>query len=153
MAKIDLLRQLIREEVIKALRQELPRLLSENISSNKRGIDNVIKEIKKSDIPITLNTVETYQKNINQKFSNNSPLDKLLKETAISMQEDEIKDFNFNTDSVNPISYFQPKEVEIGDVNSMLSTARASSNMETVQINQVPDYSQLMKKMLDKGAM
>lgn len=152
MAKVDLLRQLIREEVVKALRQELPRLLSENVSVNK-GVNNVIREMKKSQVPNTLNTVETYQKNINQKFSNNSPLDNLLKETAMNMQENDVSDFNFNTSDINPISYFQPKEAAVGDVSSMISTAKPSSNIEAIQINEVPDYSNLMKKMIDKGVI
>ena len=42
--KIDLLRKLIREEVKAALREELPKVLSE-IKTSNRGVNNVIKEI------------------------------------------------------------------------------------------------------------
>ena len=150
MAKIDLLRKLIREEVIKALRQELPKILSE-AKQDYTGIKNVIREMKKSDIPLTLNTPETYKRNPDFKFANSSPLNNILLETAKSMNQYEDDNYNFTTDNINPVSFFQPKEAVIGDVNGMLATARPSSNLETVQINEVPDYSQLMKKMTEKG--
>jgi hypothetical protein len=152
MAKIDLLRKLIREEVIKALRQELPKILSE-AKQDYTGIKNVIREMKKSDIPLTLNTHETYKRNPDFKFANSSPLNNILLETAKSMNQYEDDNYNFTTDNVNPVSFFQPKEAVIGDVNGMLATARPSSNLETVQINEVPDYSQLMKKMIEKGVI
>ena len=149
MAKINLLRQIIREEVIKALRQELPKLINEN-STHKNGIKNVVKQFEKQQVPITLNTVDTYKKN--QQFSNN-PLGNLLNETAMSMQNDDIESLSFTSDNVNPVSFFQPNDVAIGDVNGMISSARPSSAIEMVQINEVPDYSNLMKKMIDKGVI
>jgi hypothetical protein len=156
MAKLDILRQIIKEEVVKALRQELPRLLSENINK-ETGIKNVIKETKKSQIPLSLNTPETYQKriqsNIQSTFYGNSPLNDLLNETAMNMIDNEDASINFTSDDVNPVSFFQPKEASVGDVNGMLSTARQSSNLEAVQINEVPDYSNLMKKMINNGVM
>lgn len=156
MAKLDILRQIIKEEVVKALRQELPRLLSENLHK-ETGIKNVIKESKKSQIPLTLNTAETYQKriesNLRSTFSGNSPLNDLLNETAMTMIDNDESDFNYTTDNVNPTSFFQPKEAAVSDVSGMLSTARPSSNLDAVQINEVPDYSNLMKKMINKGVI
>jgi len=149
MAKIDLLRQLIREEVVKALRQELPKIISENINSS-RGVNNIIKEMKKSEVPITLNTIETYQKKPTQ-YAKSSPLNDILNETAMSMGDNDVSNINLTTDNINPVSFFQPKEANIGDINSMISTANKSMNLETTQINEVPDYSNLMKKMLNKG--
>jgi hypothetical protein len=69
------------------------------------------------------------------------------------MNQYEDDNYNFTIDNVNPVSFFQPKEAVVGDVNGMLATARPSSNLETVQINEVPDYSQLMKKMTEKGVI
>jgi len=152
MAKIDLLRKLIREEVKAALREELPKILNETKKSSS-GINNVIKEMKKSEFPMTLNTPETYKKQQNRQFTNSSPLNSLLNETAMSMQNDDFDTLSFNTDNVNPVSFFQPKEAEVGDVNSMLATARPSSDISMVQINEVPDYSGLMKNLINKGVI
>jgi len=152
MAKIDLLRKLIREEVTRALRQELPKILSES-KQNSVGINNVIREMKKSEIPLTLNTPETYQRNVDFKYANSSPLNSLLLETAKSMDQDDSDNYNYTTDNINPVSLFQPKEAAIGDINGMLATARPSSDISMVQINEVPDYSQLMKKMTQKGVI
>jgi hypothetical protein len=54
---------------------------------------------------------------------------------------------------IDPTSFFQPSQVVVGDVNGMLSTARASSDPSMVQINEVPDFSQLMSKLKAKGAI
>jgi hypothetical protein len=51
----------------------------------------------------------------------------------------------------DPMELFQPKQVAVGDVNGMLSTARPSSDPSMVQINEVPDFSALMNKMMAKG--
>ena len=117
MAKIDLLRQLIREEVIKALRQELPKIISENTKA-ENGVKNVIREMKKSEIPLTLNTIDTYKKKNNSRsFASSAPLNDLLKETANSMASDDVDNYSFTTDNVNPISFFQPKEATVGDAS------------------------------------
>jgi len=152
MAKIDLLRKLIREEVKAALREELPKFISE-IKAPSIGMNNVIKEMKKQQFPITLNTAETYQKRPDTQFTKSSPLNALLNETAMNMQSDDIETLSFTSDDVNPTSFFQPKEVAVGDVNGMLSSARPSSDLSMVQINEVPDYSGLMKNLMAKGAI
>jgi hypothetical protein len=150
MAKIDLLRKLIREEVIMALRQEMPKIISE-IKQSSTGKANVIKEMSKQQFPATLNTVETYKKRFDQQFTKSSPLNAILNETAMSMQNDDYT--SLTSDNVNPVDFFQPSEVAIGDVSSMLSTARPSSDISMVQINEVPDYSGLMKNLMEKGAI
>jgi hypothetical protein len=152
MAKVDLLRKLIREEVKAALREELPKLINE-IKSPSTGVSNVIKEMKKQQFPMTLNTVDTYKKRSETQFTKSSPLNALLNETAMSMQPDDIETLSYTSDMVSPIDFFQPKEATVGDVNGMLSTARPSSDISMVQINEVPDYSGLMKNLIDKGAI
>ena len=152
MAKVDLLRKLIREEVKAALREELPRLMNE-IKSSNTGVDNVIKEMKKQQFPMTLNTVDTYKKKQDTQFTKSSHLNAILNETAMSMQPDDIETLSYTSDMVNPTTFFQPKEVAVGDINGMLSTARPSSDISMVQINEVPDYSGLMKNLINKGAI
>ena len=150
--QLDLLRKLIREEVAKAIRQEMPTILKESQSSS--APKEVIKESKrpKTAIPGTLNTQPVRPK---PNFAGN-PLASMLNETAMTMGD--MDDMSFNTSDigpdsigVDPTSFFQPKQVAVGDVNGMLATARPSSDISMVQINEVPDFSALMSKMMAKG--
>ena len=150
--QVDLLRRLIREEVAKAIRQEMPTILKESQSSS--APKEVIKESKrpKTAIPGTLNTQPVRPK---PNFAGH-PLANMLNETAMTMGD--MDDVAFNTSDigpdsigVDPTSFFQPKKVAVGDVNGMLATARPSSDISMVQINEVPDFSALMSKMMAKG--
>ena len=152
--QVDLLRRLIREEVAKAIRQEMPTILKESQSSS--APKEVIKESKrqKTAIPGTLNTQPVRPK---PNFAGN-PLANMLNETAMTMGD--MDDMSFNTSDigpdsigVDPTSFFQPKQVAVGDVNGMLATARPSSDISMVQINEVPDFSDLMSKLKAKGAI
>jgi hypothetical protein len=152
--QVDLLRRLIREEVAKAIRQEMPTILKESQSSS--APKEVIKESKrpKMAIPGTLNTQPVRPK---PNFAGN-PLANMLNETAMTMGD--MDDMSFNTSDIgpdsigiDPTSFFQPKQVAVGDVNGMLATARPSSDISMVQINEVPDFSDLMSKLKAKGAI
>lgn len=145
MTKTDLLRKMIREEVVSAIRQELPRILKEQKSSVFVDPKKALHEQVKAKIPGTLNTIES-RKPI--KFAGNNPLAAFLNDTAKNMLSE---DFDMTTDQVHPTLAFQPKHDKVGDVNSMLSTARPSSNIDAVQINEVPDFSALMGKLKEKG--
>lgn len=144
MAKIDLLRKLIREEVVAALRQELPNLIQEVKSSPIVDSKKALQEQMKKKIPGTLNTGE--RKPI--RFTGNNPMAMLLNDTAKSMLNE---DFSMTTDQVHPSMAFQPKEDKVTTVEGMLGSARKSSNVDAVQINEVPDFSALMSKMKEKG--
>jgi hypothetical protein len=152
--QVDLLRKLIREEVAKAIRQEMPTILKEIQSSS--APKEVIKESKrpKMAVPATLNTQPVRPK---PNFTGN-PLANMLNETAMAMGD--MDDMSFNTSDIgpdsigiDPTSFFQPKQVAVGDVNGMLSTARPSSDPSMVQINEVPDFTDLMSKMRSKGVI
>jgi hypothetical protein len=153
-SQIDLLRKLIREEVAKAIRQEMPAILQEvRTPSTTKEVIKESKHVKKA-IPGTLNTQPVRP---TPNFSGN-PLANILNETAMSMVEMDDMSFttgNIGPDSigVDPTSFFQPKQVAVGDVNSMLATARASSDPSMVQINEVPDFTGLMSKLKAKGAI
>jgi len=152
--QIDLLRKLIREEVAKAIRQEMPAILQEiQTSSTTKQVIKESKPVKKA-IPGTLNTQPVRP---TPNFSGN-PLANILNETAMTMGD--MDDMSFTSgdigpDSIgiDPTSFFQPKQVSVGDVNGMLSTARPSSDPSMVQINEVPDFTQLMSKLKAKGAI
>lgn len=147
MAQIDVLRKLIREELKTVLREELPKILSE-VKGPIVDPKKALQEQVKSKIPGTLNTASSIRKPI--KFAGNNPMAALLNDTAKNMLSE---DFSMTTENVHPAMAFQPKQDRVGDVNSMLSTARPSSNLAAVQINEVPDFSGLMSKLKEKGAI
>lgn len=144
MAQVDLLRKLIREELRLVIREELPKILNE-----AKGVTydskKSLQEQLKSKIPGTLNTPAS-RKSI--KFSNNNPMAHFLNDTAKNMLNE---DFSMSSDNINPAMVFQPKQDRVGDIQSMISTARPSSNLATVQINEVPDFSGLMNKLKERG--
>jgi hypothetical protein len=140
----EIIRQIIREEITRALRTELPKIINE---STKK----VLPQQKRSDQPpMTLNSSPMVRfEDVKFKQSNN-PLASLLNETAKDMLNED-NAMHFSTDDVSagihPAMAFQPKEVATGRVSDMLATAKASSNVDAVQINVVPDYSAMMEKM------
>jgi hypothetical protein len=73
-----------------------------------------------------------------------------LNDTAKSMLNE---DFSLTSADVHPAMAFQPNQVSVGSVEGMLGTARPSSNLAAVQINEVPDFTGLMSKLKEKGAI
>ena len=139
MSSLDTLRKIIREQVTRAIKQELPKILKENSVSDKDYKNNIREQVQKSVFPMTLNE-EAVKPKVN--FSKSNPLGQLLNETAITMTSDDVHSFG-NANSGLPIQ----SDVKVGSVDSMLNSAVKSSNLEMVQIDTVPDFSQLMKKM------
>ena len=72
-----------------------------------------------------------------------------LIEYAKSYYPTNYKDFN----QASPGTMFIEMAAYVGDVNGMLATARPSSDISMVQINEVPDFSDLMSKLKAKGAI
>jgi len=144
MAQIEQLRKLIREELRAVLKEELPKLLSEVKKTPVADAKKALQEQVKSRIPGTLNT----QTPKPIKFASNHPMAAFLNDTAQSMLNE---DFNMTSADVHPGLAFQPKEVKVGSVEGMLGTARPSSNIDAVQINEVPDFSGLMNKLKERG--
>jgi hypothetical protein len=153
MGKADLLRKLIREEVKKALREEMPSILKE-ISGNTGKA--VIKEASKKgyDLPLTLN--KTPQKVVAPKFAPNNPLAALLNETATNMAnggEDNWPTISMDSGDVSAAEFMARDSAPVGDVSDMLAMSKRSGAVEMVQVNAVPDFNDLMNKMISKGVM
>lgn len=145
MAQIDALRKLIREELRAVLKEELPKILKENKAPMLADPKKSLQEQVKSKIPGTLNTQASKPQ---IKFASNNPMAAFLNDTAKSMLNE---DFSMSTEDVHPAMAFQPNQVSVGSVEGMLGTARPSSNINAVQINEVPDFSALMGKLKEKG--
>lgn len=150
MAQVELLRKLIREELRAVLKEELPKILKEVKQPVYVDRQKALQEEVKAKIPGTLNTHRSNPV-ANVKFEGNSPMASLLNETAMSMTSNNMS--SFATEHANPMMAFQPEEVAVGSIEGMLGTARASSNIDAVQINEVPDYSALMSKLKAQGAI
>lgn len=145
MAQIDALRKLIREELRAVLKEELPKLLKESQSPMVKDPKKTLQEQVKAKIPGTLNTQATKPQ---IKFASNNPMAAFLNDTAKSMLQE---DFSMTSADVHPAMAFQPNQVKVGSVEGMLGSARPSSNIDTVQINEVPDFSGLMNKLKERG--
>lgn len=145
MGQVDQLRKLIREELRAVLKEELPKLLKEVSGPAMVDPKKSLQEQVKSKIPGTLNTQPARPQ---IKFASNNPMAAFLNDTAKSMLNE---DFSMTSADVHPAMAFQPKEVKVGSVEGMLGSARPSSNIDAVQINEVPDFTGLMSKLKERG--
>ena len=143
MSQLNALKKIIREEVRAVFQEELAGILKEAIIANKSAQPlTETQRPTKSHIPGTLNRVAP--KPIAPILGAGNPLNSLLAETAQSMTSDEFSDFGSDYGAV--------KEVPIVEsVEDMFATARGSSNLEAIQINAVPDFTNLMAKMKANG--
>lgn len=151
MSKLDALRKLIREEMRQVIREELPKLLVENKGATKYS--DTFKPKAKDEPPLTLNT-HRERKIAPPVITGNSMLNSLLSETAASMTPaDEVHVSTTDIDGYSLMQQSIDENASVGGVNDMLQSAAPSSAVEMVQINQVPDFSELMDKMMKKGVM
>ena len=138
MAKLDLLRKLIREEVRAVFQEELAGILKEAIIANK-GQQTIVESARPrtNSVPGTLN--RSAPKLAAPILSPGNPLNSLLAETAQAMTSDDFGAFGEpTTERDAPI---------VESVDQMLSSARRSSNFDAIEINAVPDFSAVMAKM------
>lgn len=156
MAKIELLRKLIREEVKAVFQEELAGILKEAITANKQTKLQTNETIvpKKPVIPGTLNTAPVRPRV--PQFLPDNPLGSLLAETAQSMTAGDMDSLNF--DSSNAMGYggaglYQPEPEAVSSIDAMIASARPSSNFDMIQINDVPDFTELMGNLKAKGAI
>lgn len=148
MSKVSALRKLLREEMVSVLREELPKLLKETKYAPEYK-ENIKKQME-GKIPETLNKRAT-QRIVPPKVGSNI-LNSILAETANSMTQ---MDATMYEDT--SISGYEDIQAQFGgpqvvsSVNDMLATSMGSTSHEAVQINNVPDFSSLMDKMISKG--
>ena len=139
MANIDALRKIIREEVRTVFQEELAGILKEAIMAPK-GTQTITESARPkapAQTPGTLNRAP--QKPIAPILNPGNPLNSLLQETAMSMSPDDFGNFN----GQGP----QREAQVVESVDGMFASARKSSNIEAIEINDVPDFSHMMSKM------
>jgi len=163
------LRFLIREEVKNAIREEMPVLIMEALAKQNRLLESKNKKVlapiqeaakpapKKPVIPGTLNTrpfnpAQQFQQ-AQKPFAGKDPMSQLLNETASGMLQEDVMAFGAPEVGMDGMSFMENIDAPVGDVSDMLATSRPSSAVEMVQVNAVPDFTQLMQKMMAKGVM
>lgn len=141
MAKLDVLRKIIREEVRTVFQEELAGILKEAVIANRpqQLVNETIKP--KTQVPGTLN--RQTPRLVPPVLSPNNPLNSLLAETAMTMTAKDFEGFGGNA---------APVETPVVDsMNDMFASARKSSNLDAIEINAVPDFSGIMAKMKANG--
>jgi len=149
--KVETFRKLIREEVKRALREELPAVLNE-INETPRGVAKPGRAFsglfEEMDHKIKQPMVEP----------TGNPMLDLLNETKMSMAVggEEWKSIgNFDSNNINGyraemMSAFGGAPA-VESVDQMMATARPSADINQVQINAVPDFSKMMGALKEKG--
>lgn len=142
MAKLDLLRKIIREEVKAVFQEELAGILKEAIMVNKGTPINEAIQPRRAQVPGTLNTAQPRVVAPNLGMGN--PLNSLLAETAKSMTDNDLE-------SLGGMTGVEKDVPIVESVNGMFASARPSSNLDAIEINAVPDFTGLMAKMKANG--
>lgn len=142
MAKLDVLRKIIREEVKAVFQEELAGILKEAIIANKGNTINEAVQPRRQQVPGTLNTAQP--RVIAPMLGANNPLNSILAETAQSMTDNDLE-------SLGGMSGVERDTPIVESVNGMFAAARPSSNLDAIEINAVPDFSGLMAKMKANG--
>lgn len=141
MAKLDALRKIIREEVRAVFQEELAGILKEAVMANRtqQPITEAVKP--KAPIPGSLN--KQSQKLVAPVLSPGNPLNSLLAETAMTMTSRDFEGLQGGE---------AQRDIPVVDsMNSMLASARKSTNLDAIEINAVPDFSHVMAKMQANG--
>ena len=149
--KVETFRKLIREEVKRAIREELPSVLNE-INETPRGVAKPGRAF--SDL---FEGMENKKQPVVESTGN--PMLDLLNETRMTMtsQNEEWPSMG-NYDSSNLNSYraemmgaFVGGAPTVQSVDQMVQTARPAQDVSQVQINAVPDFSKMMGALKEKG--
>jgi hypothetical protein len=141
MAKLDAFRKLIREEVKAVFQEELATILKEAIVANRQSAP--IVEQKKPTVPGTLNNRASFRPPSAPVLSAGNPLNEMLQQTANSMIPQDYQYLNGEM--------VQNEPVIVESVQDMFANTRPSSNLEAIEINAVPDFTQLMSKLKANG--
>ena len=151
--KVETFRKLIREEVKRAIREELPAVLNEinetpkGVAKPGRAFSGLFEEM---DQKIKQPVIE----------STGNPMLDLINETKMSMLNEGNEEWRSigNFDSNNLNGYRAEMAVAFGGgaptvqtVDQMVQTARPASDVSHVQINAVPDFSKMMGALKEKG--
>jgi hypothetical protein len=146
-------RKLIREEVAKALREELPTILNESIKAPAKSA--APKRSSISDL------MEGRPERHTDFQTTGNPMLDLLNETRVQMttQNEEWPSMgNYDSSAINSyraemMGAFGGGAPTVQSVDQMVQTARPAADVTQVQINAVPDFSKMMGALKEKGKL
>ena len=151
--KLEAFKKLIREEVKRAIREELPAVLNE--------INETPKAVAKPGRAFS-GLFEEMDQKVKQPMieSTGNPMLDLINETKMSMLNESNDEWrsvgDFNSDTLG--SYRAEMAAAFGGgaptvetVDQMVQTARPASDVSQVKINTVPDFSKMMGALKEKG--
>jgi hypothetical protein len=145
---IKLLRKVIREEVQSVVREELGILLE--APSPKPVMTESKKTVVKNSLVESIKPTQIQSKKTikSMNFTNNSILNEMLTQTA---QNEDWRSIA-SLDSSDVMGFGGINEpVVVDSVDQMLSSTRPAGDINSVRIDAVPDFSNLMKTMKEKG--
>lgn len=146
---IKVLRKIIREEVQQVVREELS-LLTETLEPKTELIETK-KPVAKNSMIESIKSSTPKQAPKPTLFANNNILNDILNETAYSSDWKSVVDATSNmAPNFGPFGGGTEPAV-VNSVDQMLSSARPAGDVTHVQIDAVPDFSNLMKTMKEKG--
>jgi len=154
MSQLAAFRKLIREEVRQVLREELKSFLTEirKPASTSTSYTSTLHESIKKEVP--------KQRPRTAPVVSSDPLQQLLAETAFGMDQSEYKTMlSAGSDMAQGFpQMFQQENYEetrppqvVETVSEMLANTRPATDINFVEIDTVPDFSNLMKALKDKG--
>ena len=157
--KIETFRKLIREEVKRAIREEIPTILHEAIrptttQESPKRINSSISDLLEGHTLTGTNTTKS-------SATTGNPMLDLLNETRMQMvsQNEEWPSVGtFDSSAVNSYrgemaAAFSGGAPVVQSVDQMLQSSRPSEDINQVQINAVPDFSKLMGALKEKGKL
>ena len=143
---IKLLRKVIREEVQSVVREELGLLLE--APSPKPVMTESKKSYVTNSLVESIKPTPPKKSTRSMNFTNNSILNEMLNQTA---QNEDWRNIA-SLDSSDAMGFGGINEpVVVGSVDQMLSSTRPAGDINSVRIDAVPDFSNLMKTMKEKG--
>jgi hypothetical protein len=150
--KVETFRKLIREEVKRAIREELPSVLNE-INETPKGVAKPVRAFS--------GLFEEMDKKVKQPMieTTGNPMLDLLNETRqqMTMGDEEWPSMgNYDSSAINNyraemMGAFGGGAPTVQTVDQMVQTARPASDVSHVQINAVPDFSKMMGALKEKG--
>jgi hypothetical protein len=150
---VKLLRKVIREEVQAVVREELGLLLE--TPEPKPVVTETKKTTVKNSMVESIKPTKSVKPIKTTSFTNNNVLNDILNETAYNSDWRSIIDATSqmapNFDSSMGQYGIAAEPIVVNNVNQMLSSARPAGDVTHVKIDAVPDFSNLMKTMKEKG--
>ena len=163
--KLDALRQLIREEMRTVIKEELkdilteaviiassPEMKSTPIGVGGQGVLNnkPFKEVKSTHKP----SFSKIMAEVKKPKSSGDPLIDLLNETAQAGEWRSLNGDGYNaSDAVSWAGGMPGGNVQVGTVDQMLAKPQHVSDINEVRIDVVPDFTDLMSKLKERGSI